>query len=56
MKPNDGYRASAEAAPKMLEQAFPGVRLSLIPLYMCSGNKRLLFHEIDSDGDAIIRI
>jgi hypothetical protein len=29
-KPDDGYRAGSEASPKMLEQAFPGVRLSPI--------------------------
>jgi len=30
-KPNEGYRTSGEEAPKMLEQAFPGVQLS--PIY-----------------------
>jgi len=29
-KPNDGFRASIEAAPKRLERAFPGVQLSPI--------------------------
>jgi len=30
MKPNDSYQASAEAVPKRLERAFPGVQLSPI--------------------------